>query len=220
MKQIDESSGNLPPMRWVQGPTVPLSCQIPIAYYDGTFLKIDQPSVPKWDDPRPNWNTYLMTMAFLVAQRSLDKHTKHGCVLADSKHAILSTGYNSAPRAYPDRLVDLERPGKYLYMEHSERNAIANAARHGIALEGATCYITGYPCSDCYRMLWQSGIRHIIYAPISLGATYEGDHLATVHPNVGGPTLFQIPQTDCQSILQLFGTTLEYFTQRIETPTT
>ena len=55
-----------------------------------------------------------------------------------------------------------ERPAKYLYIEHGERNAIYNAARAGIPLKGCRIYMGFYPCADCARAIIQSGIKEII----------------------------------------------------------
>ena len=196
-----------------------ITVDVPIAYYDGPHpSKTIEAHNFRQADSRPEWDTYFITMAFLVSQRSLDKHTKHGCILVGNDRAILSTGYNGPPRAYPDHLVDLERPGKYVFMEHSERNAIANAARIGIPLQGAIAYITGMPCNECYRMLWQAGIRSIIYAPIGLGPQYDTDHLSKKEKV--GPTLIPFNKQQCESVLHLLSQTSSYFSQRVEVTTT
>jgi len=111
---------------------------------------------------RPYWDDYFMAMAFLVATRSLDPRTKHGCILVSKKNRIISLGYNSPPAGVDDQFVPLEAPAKYLYMEHAERNAIYNT---NSSLEGATAYITGFPCIQCLRALIQKGIKKIVYGP-------------------------------------------------------
>ena len=55
-----------------------------------------------------------------------------------------------------------ERPIKYKYVEHAERNAIYNASRHGTPLENSIAIVTMFPCSECTRALIQSGIKTII----------------------------------------------------------
>ena len=59
----------------------------------------------------------------------------------------------------PERL---ERPEKYLWMEHAERNAIYNAARHGTQMQGCTLYVELLPCMDCARAIVQAGIREVV----------------------------------------------------------
>jgi dCMP deaminase len=116
---------------------------------------------------RPVWQAYFMYLACTVAQRSIDKHTKHGSVIVDDNNNILVTGYNSAPRGVNDKLVPLERPAKYDWMVHSEEAAIATAAKNGIRLDGSTIYVTGLPCCPCLRKLINAGIRRIIYGNVT-----------------------------------------------------
>lgn len=114
---------------------------------------------------RPCFDLYYMRIAFEVAKRSFDPASKFGCVLVSKTNCILSTGYNSPPGGCNDKEIPTTRPEKYKYFEHAERNAIYAAARHGVSLDGATCYVTGYPCIECYRGLLQSGISKVIYYP-------------------------------------------------------
>jgi len=130
--------------------------------------------VRQWvSDTRPDWNSWFMTLAFVVAQRSLDKHTRHGCVVTDQSRSILSVGYNGPPRGCLDEKVPLERPSKYAWFQHSESNAIANAARCGTKLFGSTFYITGPPCPDCFGKIINVGARKIVYGPILHQRTEE-----------------------------------------------
>ncbi len=110
-----------------------------------------------------SWDEYFIKLVKLVADKSRDTSTKCGCVIVSKDHSILSCGYNGLPRGveYKDERTEV-RPIKYKYFEHGERNAIYNAARHGIALEGSTAYVTGPPCSDCGRGLIQSGIKEVV----------------------------------------------------------
>ena len=110
-----------------------------------------------------NWDTYFMSMAFLMAMKSKDEQTHNGTVIVGKGNEILSTGYNSFVRGAIDNLPERqERPEKYFHFEHSERNAIYNAARVGIKLEGARMYVTGVPCMDCARAIVQVGIEECI----------------------------------------------------------
>lgn len=110
-----------------------------------------------------NWHEYFLKMARFVATKSKDKSTKCGCVIVGEDNQVLSTGYNGFTRGteYDDTTKE-EKPEKYYWFEHSERNAIYNAASHGIALKNATAYITAPPCHDCARGLVQSGIKRVI----------------------------------------------------------
>ena len=67
------------------------------------------------------------------------------------------------PRNCNDNIEDRhDRPRKYFFMEHGERNAIYNAAREGIALSGCRLYIPAPPCVDCSRAIIQSGIIEVV----------------------------------------------------------
>lgn len=119
-----------------------------------------------WDDlGRPSKDLYFMNLCWSVAMRSIDDSSKCGCVIVNECGAILSTGYNNPVMGSNDCEVDMTRPNKYFYMEHSERNAIYLAARHGISLKNSTFYVTGIPCIDCLRGIIQSGAKKIVYGP-------------------------------------------------------
>ena len=116
-------------------------------------------------------NTYFIALARTVALKSKDPSTQIGTVIVSEDNSIVSTGYNSFPRGYPDDEIlsgeftdRLERPEKYYWFEHSERNAVYNAARHGIRLNGCRMYTNaGIPCVDCTRAIIQAGIIEIHY---------------------------------------------------------
>jgi len=104
-----------------------------------------------------------MKMAYLVASKSKDRSMKCGCVLVGDGHSLLSTGYNGFPRLCNDKIESrYERPEKYAWTEHAERNSIYNAARNGVKLLNSTAYITGFPCVDCARAIVQSGVEEIV----------------------------------------------------------
>jgi dCMP deaminase len=111
----------------------------------------------------PNWDQYYLDICKAVAARSKDQHTQLGCVIVGPAHEIRSTGYNSFPRGIRDDVPErLERPTKYLWIEHAERNAICNAARAGTATAGCTLYVELMPCMDCARAIVQAGITHVV----------------------------------------------------------
>lgn len=73
-------------------------------------------------------------------------------------------GYNGFPRGCDDELAFRhERPEKYLWAEHAERNLIYNAARVGVPLEGCILVVTPlFPCMDCARGIVQAGFKAIV----------------------------------------------------------
>lgn len=111
-----------------------------------------------------DWDVYFIKMARLVASKSKDRSTKIGAVLVGMKHEVLGIGFNGFPRDVDDDVESRhERPEKYLWTEHAERNAIYNAALNGIRLDGATMYCAcGVPCADCARAIIQSGIIEVV----------------------------------------------------------
>ena len=127
---------------------------------------------------RPTWDSYYMALTFVIAQRSIDPNTKHGTVVVGEGNEILSIGYNSPPRGCIDGDIPLESPEKYIYMIHSEDNAIINAARIGVSLKNSTFYITGHPCARCFRSIVNAGAKRILYGPISSKCIDEEDVLA------------------------------------------
>jgi len=124
---------------------------------------------------RPSWDQYYMDMTFYIAQKSLDPHTKHGCMVVDSEHTPLSMGFNSPPRGCIDEEIPLTRPEKYPFMIHAEENAIINAARSSVSLKGSTFYITGHPCPKCFRMILNVGAIKIIYGSVNSKCIAEED---------------------------------------------
>lgn len=111
------------------------------------------------------WDKRWMDMADLVATWSKDNSRKIAAVVVDSRNVLVSIGWNGFPRGIDDTVSERsERPAKYLWTEHAERNAIYNAAANGIKLGGCRMYIPWYPCSDCARAIIQSGITQLYCA--------------------------------------------------------
>ena len=113
---------------------------------------------------RPEWQEFWFTQAILWAQRSIDASSQIGCVIVDHEETLLTAGYNGPCRNIEMDPTDPrlnERPEKYFWFEHGERNAIYNANRNGTNLRGASLYILGIPCTDCARGIIQTGISTV-----------------------------------------------------------
>lgn len=110
-----------------------------------------------------NWTEYFLNIAEQVKLKSKDQSTQIGAVIVGVDNEVLSTGYNSFPRGLTDDVQSRqERPEKYFWFEHAERNAIYNAARVGTPLKGASIYLTsGLPCMDCARGIVNAGIKTV-----------------------------------------------------------
>ena len=117
---------------------------------------------------RPCKDLYFMNLCFGVNLRSIDESSKCGSMFVANDGSMLTSGYNNPVRGSDDTNIPTSRPEKYLFMEHGERNAIYNSARHGIKLEGSTVFITGFPCFDCLRGIIQVGAERIVYGPLQV----------------------------------------------------
>ncbi len=122
--------------------------------------------------PRPSWDEYFMSITEQVGQRSTCTRRHIGAVIVKDKR-ILATGYNGVPSG----LAHCEDVGclreqlgipsgtqhELCRGIHAEQNAVIQAARHGIAIDGATVYCTHQPCVLCAKILINAGITEIIY---------------------------------------------------------
>ncbi len=122
---------------------------------------------------RPSWPEYFMTITAQVAERSTCPRAKVGAVIVRDR-SILATGYNGAPAGLPH----CTEVGCLLYQSktpageneencyrtiHAEINAIAQAAKNGVSIQGADIYITHTPCIHCLKVLINTGIKRIYY---------------------------------------------------------
>lgn len=115
------------------------------------------------------WHRRFMEMAFLIATWSKDTSTKTGAVVVGPDREIRATGYNGLVRGVDDEKPErMERPTKYDFFEHAERNAIYNACLTGTSLKGCVLYATHAPCTDCARAIIQSGIKMVVTNPLEV----------------------------------------------------
>lgn len=109
--------------------------------------------------PPTKRESWVLTLVDHHAERSRDTSTKVGAIVTSADNVLVATGWNDFPRGVDDsRIERRERPLKYLWTEHAERNAIYNAGRNGVSLVGCQMYIRWFPCCDCARAIIQSGI--------------------------------------------------------------
>ena len=109
---------------------------------------------------RPNWDTYFKKIALVTKERSPCERLQVGCVLVKDNR-IVSQGYNGFLPGCPHKSV--VRDNHEQATVHAEQNAIADCAKRGVSCQGATAYITHYPCIICTRLLLASGIQEIKY---------------------------------------------------------
>lgn len=113
------------------------------------------------------WMEHFIAQAELTATMSKDRSTKVGAALVRPEGLVLvSTGYNGFPRGVNDDVqARHDRPAKYDWTEHAERNAIYNAARLGHKTEGCMLFLNWSPdflCTDCARAVIQAGIIEVV----------------------------------------------------------
>jgi dCMP deaminase len=111
-------------------------------------------------EERIDWQTYFAELSRLVSKRSPCGRLHVGCVLVKDKR-IIATGYNGFLPGAPH--TSIVRHNHEQATIHAEQNCIADCAKRGVCVEGASAYITHYPCIHCYKILVGSGVREIFY---------------------------------------------------------
>lgn len=112
------------------------------------------------------WDEYFMGIAELAAKRSKDPSTQVGACIVDKENYILSVGYNGMPIGCSDDIFPWNREGetldtKYPFVCHAEMNAILNSKTAD--LEGATVYVSLFPCNECTKALIQKKVAKVVY---------------------------------------------------------
>jgi dCMP deaminase len=107
----------------------------------------------------------LMQLAFAVAQNSPNKVRKVGAAIFTCDDGAPIAACNTFPKGVADVDERHEGDGRFVWMEHAERNAIFTAARAGRALVGARIASTLFPCIDCARAIVISGIETLVTYP-------------------------------------------------------
>ena len=149
------------------------------------------------------WDKRFMQLALYIGTWSKDKSTKVGCVIVGTDNEIRSTGYNGFPRGANDDAGERhERPVKYLWTEHAERNAIFSAARVGVPLANCTMYLPWYPCMDCARAIVQSGIKRLVAIDPDWQHPQWGEHFAAARDlfNEVGLDVVLFPAGTCAQV--------------------
>lgn len=110
-------------------------------------------------DTRPSFDSQFMAIAFIVAERATCDRAHVGCVLTVDNR-IIATGYNGSISGRPHctEIGHLMKDGHCCRTIHAERNALADCARRGVAVENAVCYITHSPCFGCAQVMVQAGV--------------------------------------------------------------
>ncbi len=113
---------------------------------------------------RASWDEYFMAIARVVASRSTCDRKFVGAVIVRDR-TILSTGYNGSIRGMPhcSEVGHLMEDNHCVATIHAECNAIIQAAKNGVSIDGAAIYVTASPCWNCFKTIVNGGIRRIVY---------------------------------------------------------
>ena len=122
--------------------------------------------------PRPTWDEYFLEISKTVAKRATCNRGRSGCVIAKDKQ-ILVTGYVGSPRGLP-HCDEIGHQMKSMIQEdgsithhcvrttHAEQNAICQAAKFGISIDGATLYCKMVPCYNCAMRIVRVGVKKVV----------------------------------------------------------
>lgn len=113
---------------------------------------------------RASWDEYFMNIATQVATRATCDRKHVGAVIVRDR-SILATGYNGSVRGleHCDEVGHMMEEGHCVRTIHAEANAVIQAARNGVRIDGATIYVTASPCWACFRMIANAGITKIVF---------------------------------------------------------
>jgi len=130
---------------------------------------------------RIDWDTYFMRIAREVAGRSTCDRKNVGAVIVRNRN-ILSTGYNGSISGMPhcDEVGHMMENGHCVGTIHAEANAVLQAAKNGVMINGASLYVSASPCWSCFKLLANAGIRRICF-----GEFYRDERIFTVAQRLG-----------------------------------
>ena len=121
---------------------------------------------------RPSWDEYFMAICEQVGGRSTCLRRSVGAVVVRDRR-ILATGYNGTPSGLAhcaevgclrEQMGIVSGSNHELCRGiHAEQNAVIQAAKYGIPIEGATLYTSHQPCVLCAKILINAGVREIVY---------------------------------------------------------
>jgi dCMP deaminase len=130
---------------------------------------------------RASWDEYFMNIAKVVSSRATCDRKLVGAVIVRDK-TILSTGYNGSIRGMPhcSETGHMMEDGHCVATIHAETNAVLQAAKNGVSIDGATVYVTASPCWSCFKMITNAGIKRIVY-----GEFYRDSRIFDVAAKLG-----------------------------------
>jgi len=146
-------------------------------FNEGSITQLQSRIEKLYDDidrkmPRPSWDEYFIEISNAVSRRATCNRGRSGCVVVKNKH-ILVTGYVGSPLGLPhcDEVghqmktvvhEDGTKTQHCLRTTHAEQNAICQAAKLGVSLDGATLYCKMTPCATCAKLIINAGIKRVV----------------------------------------------------------
>jgi dCMP deaminase len=130
---------------------------------------------------RVDWHTYFMNIARQAATRATCDRKHVGAVIVRDR-TILSTGYNGSIRGMPhcDDIGHMIENTHCVATVHAEANAIIQAAKNGVRIDGSEIYTTASPCWNCFKLIANAGIGAIYY-----GEFYRDERSIEVAARIG-----------------------------------
>ena len=130
---------------------------------------------------RVAWDVYFMRIAQVVSSRSTCPRKFVGAVIVRDR-TILSTGYNGSIRGMPHCSEEghMMENDHCVATIHAEANAIIQAAKNGVMIDGGAVYVTASPCWNCFKQLANAGIVRIVY-----GEFYRDDRIFEIAHQIG-----------------------------------
>lgn len=113
---------------------------------------------------RLEWDEYFMDIARVVSSRSTCDRKFVGAVIVRDK-TILSTGYNGSIRKleHCDEVGHMMENGHCVATIHAEANAILQAAKNGVCINGGTIYTSASPCWPCFKLIANAGLTRVCF---------------------------------------------------------
>lgn len=113
---------------------------------------------------RASWDEYFMQIAHTVATRATCDRKHVGAVIVRNR-TILATGYNGSLQGleHCDDAGHMMENGHCVRTIHAEANAIIQAARNGVAIDGGSVYVSASPCWNCFKMIANAGLKRIVF---------------------------------------------------------
>jgi len=114
---------------------------------------------------KQSWDSYFMSIAEAISKRGSCDRAQVGCVIVKDDRLLMAEGYNGSISGHDhcDVVGHLMHEGHCVRTIHAEMNALLNAMKKGVSVQGCVAYVTHRPCPDCTKHLNQAGIKEIVY---------------------------------------------------------